>query len=53
MVCKTSKAQSADLNKYMFVDAKFDSQIISSGLRFKYINDPVINKTLKKKAIVR
>ena len=53
MICKTSKAKSADLNRYMFVEAKYDRQFISTGLRFKYINDPVINKTQKKKAIVR
>ena len=53
MVCKTSKAKPDDLNKYLFVEAEFDQQTVTSGQTFMYINDPVVNQTLKRKAIVR
>ena len=53
MVCQTSKAKPEDLNKYLFVEAEFDQQSVPSRQSFMYINDPVVNQTLKKKAIVR
>ena len=53
MVCKTSKAKPEDLNKYLFVEAEFDQQNVPSRQSFMYINNPVVNQTLKRKAIVR
>lgn len=53
LTCKTSKAMAEDLNKFLFVEAEFDLQTVTSAQRFMYVSDPVVNKITKKKAIVR